>query len=314
MKKIFFNIISLILLLGATACSQSEEPSAYPVPAKVSFSVGVNPGNATRAFGDGSSAKTLDYAVYSNHDGQFDFVYNDRTQFGADNSANVDVTLAMGEKYRVVFFAHCGEGATIDFENATLTLDYDAIANQMAAGLKDFDCFYKYVDIDIAQQETNHEVTLQRPVAQFNWGTKKPIDDATIQKAFPKGIRTRLKATLYNKMNLLTGVVDPESTVNFAPTKGMAPIMDSAFPVEGYEWLNAFYVLVPAAVNSTALVDASLEVWNGDDKCLHTVKVTNVPYCRNFRTNIFGNIITSSIGGNVGIDPSYDGEFNVQIR
>lgn len=324
MKKFFFSIFSLLLLAGATGCSQSDEPAAAaPGPVSVSLSVGVDAQNGTRAFGDASAANTLDYAVYACHDGEYTFIYNERTQFDESQKATLDVSLAMGENYRVVFFAHCGEGEgndatgtaspyTLDFPKATLTVDYAAIAESMAQGLKDYDCFYNYVDIATEEAVVNRSVSLQRPMAQINWGTK-PVDDATMQKNFPKGIRTRLKATLYNKMNLLTGAVDPASAVDFAPAAGMAPITEVGFPVEGYDWLNSFYVLVPGALNATALLDASLEIWNGDEKCVSTTKVTNVPYGRNYRTNIFGSLITSTVGGGAGIDPGFGGDFNIEI-
>lgn len=325
MKRFFFHILAAVSIFGMTSCSKDDtEPAIDSRPVKVSLSVGVDSRNDTRAFGDASSANILKYAVYAFHDGEYTYIYNEQTKFDSSQNAVLDVSLALGENYRVVFFAHCDETSgnetadmtafpyALDFENATLTVDYEAIALRMTVGLKDFDCFYNYVDIDADNPVVNHAVILRRPMAQINWGTAH-VDDTTITKTFPQGIRTRFKATLYNKMNLLTGTVEANSTFALNPTVGMSPIEEAKFPIDGYDWLYSCYVLVPGAQDASALLDAALEIWNGNENCIRTVDVTNVPYGRNCRTNIYGKLIPSSGGGNVGIDPGFGGDFNIEI-
>ena len=60
------------------------------------------------------------------------------------------------------------------------------------------------------------------------------------------------------------------------------------------------YLLVSA---DKTLIDVCFS-YNGDDDYIHNY--TNVPVQRNYRTNIFGSILTSKVNLNVVIEPAFN--------
>ena len=98
--------------------------------------------------------------------------------------------------------------------------------------------------------------------------------------------------------NLATGAVAEQSTVEFA-----AAVFKRAekFPVDGYEYLAMNYLLVAA---DKELVDVEFACTDGSKEKTRTVG--SVPVQRNYRTNIYGQLLTSDVDINVEIIPAYN--------
>ena len=102
---------------------------------------------------------------------------------------------------------------------------------------------------------------------------------------------------VYNTLNLWTGAVANETAVEFA----CADIKkDEKFPVAGYEYLAMNYLLVDS---EKEVVD--IEFTYSDDVDAKTRTVGSVPVQRNYRTNIYGQLLTSDVDINVEIKPEY---------
>ena len=259
--------------------------------AQVTFSVGT-PEIATRAYSDGQTATVLQYAVYDAEGKELtDLTVTDAEIHG---STTVNLQLTTGNTYSVIFWA-AAENApyTVDFGAKTMTVDYDeAVSNDETR-----DAFYKYHTFTVkgAQTET---IELKRPFAQLNIGT---ADYAASTSAgyTPVNSAVTIKS-IYNTLNLWDGEVSGETEVTYDYA---AIAKNEAFPVAGYEYLAMNYLLVAA---DKTLVDVEFAYTETDATAAKTRTVGSVPVQRNYRTNIYGNLLTSDVDINVEIKPEYD--------
>ena len=258
--------------------------------AQVTFSVGT-PEIATRAYSDGQTATVLQYAVYDAAGNELtDLTVTDAEIHG---STTVNLQLTTGNTYSVIFWAAAPNAPyTVDFAAKTMEVDYtNATSNDEAR-----DAFYKYHTFTVtgAQTET---IELRRPFAQLNIGT---ADYAASTSAGYTPIRSAVTVkNIYSTLNLATGAVDgsDEATFNFADIK-----KDETFPVAGYEYMAMNYLLVPTD-KEVVDIEFTYTDANNDAK---TRTVGSVPVQRNYRTNIYGNLLTSNVDINVEIKPEYN--------
>ncbi len=312
MKKILFSVFAMAAMLFATSCSQEEDFNLVADGSEVNVSFSVElPQIATRTYSDGLTAKTLEYAFYDAAD-----VNESKKPLlkGAttltDKTATVNVNLATGKTYNILFWAQ-KEGNTnyfVDWNAQTLTVDYSkgsALANN-----EENDAFYAFVDdltVDGALTET---VELYRPFAQINLGTS---DYAAAAAAGLTVDRSAMKAAvLPNVLYFDGGEVDGEVTVEFTAN---TIARGETFPVKdaGYEYLEMNYVLVGA---SKSTIDCEFYIYEtGKEKYLEpTIVVSNVPVQRNYRTNIYGALLTDPATFNVEIIPAYETpDYNAEV-
>ena len=291
MKKILFGMMAAAAVL-ATSCVKELQTVAEG-EANVTFAVGT-PEIATRAYSDGTTATVLQYAVYD--EAGVELTALTKTDATINGSATVELQLTTGNTYSVIFWA-AAENApyAVNFAEKTMTVDYTApVCNDEAR-----DAFYKYHTFTVtgAQTET---IELRRPFAQLNIGT---ADYAASTSAgyTPTQSAVTVK-NIYNTLNLATGEVDGSTEVAFA----FAAIeKGEAFPVTGYEYLAMNYLLVDA---EKEVVDVEFTYTDGADAKTRTVG--SVPVQRNYRTNIYGKILTSEVDINVEIKPEFDAEFD----
>ena len=175
-----------------------------------------------------------------------------------------------------------------------MTVDYAAaVCND-----ENRDAFYARHTFTVNGKQTE-TVKLYRPFAQLNIGTND-YDASTDAGYTPT--QSAVKVTnIYSTLDLFEGNVSDEvaPTFNFADIK-----KDETFPVAGYEYLAMNYLLV-AADKELVEVEFSYKDANEDAK---TRIVGSVPVQRNYRTNIFGQLLTSDVEINVEIVPAYDGD------
>ena len=281
-------------MLFATSCQNDLDfDTAVGKTSTVSFSVGT-PEIATRAYSDGATATKLQYAVYNAAGEEL----TDLTVTNGEihGSTTVNLQLTTGNTYSVIFWAAAEDAPySVDFGTKTMTVDY----NGAVSNAENRDAFYKYHTFTVkgAQTET---IELKRPFAQLNIGT---ADYAASESAgyVPTQSAVVVK-NVYNTLNLATGVVENEVEANFA----LANIKkDETFPVNGYEYLAMNYLLVSA---DKTVVDVEFTYTDGSNAKTRTIG--SVPVQRNYRTNIYGNLLTSDVDINVEIKPGYDGEFD----
>lgn len=275
----------------AASCETDEELVSVEQAATstVSFNLST-PQMASRAYSDGMTATVLQYAVYDEAGNILDgFTTTNATIKG---STTVDLQLVTGNTYKVVFWAAAPDAPyTVDLAAKTMSVSYDnALCNDEAR-----DAFYAYKEFTVkgAQSES---IELKRPFAQINIGTS---DYEAATKAGYTPTKSSVEVTgVANTLNLFTGEVTGEVNASFA----FAEIKkDEVFPVLGNEYLAMNYVLVGT---DKQLVDVAFS-YTDDSKTKNRV-VSSVPVQRNYRTNIYGKLLTSEVDINVEIKPEYN--------
>ena len=286
--------IASLLMLG-TSCS-SEEVAPVTGESAVTLSVTLPDGIQSRAFGDGTTAQKLQMLVLDGETALPVFTGADPTVLSTDINLTKQVTLrlAAGKTYKVVCWA-AAEGAPYTFDPATRTV----MANYEGAltGDEKLDAFYAAQDITVTGN-TTETVKLYRPFAQLNIGT----NDLAAAKAAGFDAKTvKVTVPTYKSLNLVTGAVETGDPVAVSFGEGALPTGET-FPKTGYDYLAMNYLLMSA---DKQLVDLEFTV-KAADGSTRTLPVSAVPVQRNYRTNIYGSLLTNSVNINVEIVPAFE--------
>ena len=285
-KNLFFGLFATMMLLLTTAC-QKENDLLGNGEATISFEIST-PQMATRAFSDGNTATKLWYAVYHKDGEGYELLRKVGTAELDGKKARVDVQLATGKTYSVLFWAQAdGAPFVLDYDNLTMSVTYGKCNDE------NYDAFYWFKEVEVNGTATVG-VTLTRPFAQLNIGTKdlENIDDVSVAKT------AVTVENVYNTFNFASGNVQGTATsVTF--TSNDRPAAET-FPVTGYEYLAMNYILVQK--EGEVLNEVILTYDNGNK----SRSFTNIPVKANHRTNIYGALLTSNVGFDVEIEEDFD--------
>lgn len=304
MNKLGF--LMLTALVTTFAGCQSEDLEVPGGDGNVTFTVEI-PGDAgSRAFGYGTSAKSLRYAVYDADNGDA-LAFSGSASFASGSmSTTVSLDLVNGKNYKIAFFAYYNSNGVYSFsaENKTVTVNYAQMATTTTQ-TRDYDCFYRLYECKVTGP-ISETIELTRPVAQVNWGTDDydPVNNKFVENAYGTSLRTRVKVKAYKTLNILDGSVADE--VEVYSNRAQSPVSSSygTFPLgDQYTYLSMIYLLIP---QQAPVLDISLECYRGTSTLVNTVSATNVPVERNFRTNIYGSLLTSQADYKVEKQPIFD--------
>ena len=285
-------------MMFATSCQSEAELGTANVGSVSTVSFKINsPVIASRAYSDGLSATVLQYAVYDAAGNELtDLTVTDGTING---STSVELKLVVGATYSVIFWAAAPNAPyTIDFAQKKLSVDYSAATSNNEA----YDAFYKYETFTVTDNMAM-TVELKRPFAQLNVGTS---DLAAAKSAGYVVSLSKVNVPVYTELNLETGLATNQTNVEFALANIPA---NETFPVAGYDYLAMNYLLVN---KDKELVDVTFAYTDGAVE--NSVTVGSVPVQRNHRTNIYGQLLTSTTDITVVIVPEYDvDDYNKEI-
>ncbi len=308
------SIIAGLFALLAVSCTQEklETPAATGEEVTVSFTAALPDVIATKAYSDGLSATKLTYAIYSNgevnEDGTKTVLISGTETFIA-KQASFTVNLATGKTYDILFWAE-SENFTaevpnpyaVDLSNQTMTVDY----KKMVSNNEDNDAFYAFEKGIQVTGALTKEVTLYRPFAQINLGTN---DFADAKRAnLTVGKTTMTAVEIPNVLDFADGSVSGDDKIEI--TKGAVPHdytkeeQAETFPIDGYEYLCMNYVLVGKDSKTTDLT-FYVEDAVTSNNMNPAIVVSNVPVQRNYRTNIYGSLLTDPANVKVVIDSEF---------
>lgn len=311
MKKVLFSTVAMsTLMLMATSCAD-DQTSDLKAGAESTVTITTQlPGDmGTRAFADGKKATELHYAVYEKGtttrlavckkaDGTKGQLEGTATMTGLQTTISLQLTT--GKEYDFVFWADAPGDNVYSFnsENQTVTVNYANAENNT----DNLDAFFGQKKALKVSGNMSISQELRRPFAQINIGTDD--FDAAAAAGYTVSESTIGVAT-YNTLNLLSGEVSNPVTATFV--KKPIPTEDSKFSVNSkdYKYLSMSYVLVP---KDKETVDIAF------DYTLTNRTFTNVPVQRNYRTNIFGSLLTNTADFNVVIAPGFnDPDYNHNV-
>lgn len=311
MKRILFSTVAMsALMLMATSCAD-DQTSDLKAGAESTVTITAQlPGDmGTRAFADGTKATELHYAVYEKGttirlavckkaDGTKGQLEGTATMTGLQTTISLQLTT--GKEYDFVFWADApGDNVyTFDSEKQTVTVNYANAENNT----DNLDAFFGQKKALKVSGNMSISQELRRPFAQINIGTDD--FDAAAAAGYTVSESTIGVAT-YNTLNLLSGEVSNPVTATFV--KKPIPTENSKFSVNSkdYKYLSMSYVLVP---KDKETVDIAF------DYTLTNRTFTNVPVQRNYRTNIYGSLLTNTADFNVVIAPGFnDPDYNHNV-
>lgn len=312
-------------MLAVTSCSNEDAPYGGDGGMTV-ISVKLPDDLGTRAsFGDAPSNQELNVAIYEagNTKKALFTSINGVTsegmtveQFASNGlTATVKVPLVKNKQYDLVFWSQdkTNHYYTYTENGQTLTVGYAEGEGTTVENYNDGrDAFFASKTVTSGDADNSQTIQLRRMFAQINVGTNDLPAYTAAGGSDSFGITVSGVAT---EINLKSGIVsNPTGTVTATTTNAASSAKD--FPaITGYtgnnlQYLSMIYVLVGdgAAANKTN-VDVSLYA-NGTDGF---ATYANVPVQMNYRTNIYGALLTNPEVFNVTIDPIFAGEYNKEI-
>ena len=296
MKKVLFVLLAVAATI-TTSCEKAFDNESSNMVSNVVFTIEM-PEISTRAFGNGIQASDLYYGVYDEKGNLVNSIskVDDQSKESINISKSINFRLVAGNTYSIIFWADNSNGACdVDFVKQTMSF------NPKKANMEEYDAFWAYVEPFKVEADISKTVALYRPFAQLNIGTND-IDAAS--KAGMTVVESKIVVKTPTVLDLVSGAVSKEVEVTYDFN---AIPQNETFPVDEYEYLSMNYLLVGS---NKSTVDLAFAYGNGEDEYDRTY--TFIPVQRNYRTNIFGSILTSSIDVNIVIEPSFnEPDYNV---
>lgn len=298
MKTLKYLAAAALTLL-AVSCNKeqvAEVPDGQTVD--VTFTAALPGEMATKAIGDGQTAKTLHVSVYENDDAKTKLDL-DKTATFTDLKTQVTFSLVKGKTYNFVFWAQAAEGAPYDVTDLkNIKISYEgAEANDEKR-----DAFYatrKELKVNGALTET---IKLYRPFAQVNFGT------ADYEAAVAAGVEPVKSVFTATDVATVFDTFEAEGK----EAKDVVTFTESALPGEtlvtkagDYKWMTMNYILPMGKQDAKHISNVTAEFI---PETGITVKASSpqTPVQNNYRTNILGNLLTSQVIFNIEIVPIFN--------
>lgn len=297
--KTFKYLAAAALTLLAVSCNKeqmAEVPDGQLVD--VTFTAALPGEMATKAIGDGMTAKNLYVSVYEN-DAEKTKLELDKTATFTDLKTQVTFSLVKGKTYNFVFWAQAAEGAPYDITDLkNIKISYEgAVAND-----ENRDAFYatrKELKVNGALTET---IKLYRPFAQVNFGT------ADYDAAVAAGVKPVKSVFTATDVATIFDTFEAEGK----EAKDIVTFTASALPDEtlvtkagDYKWMTMNYILPMGKHDAKHISNVTAEFI---PETGITVKASSpqTPVQNNYRTNILGNLLTSQVIFNIEIVPIFN--------
>lgn len=298
MKPIKYLAAAALTLL-AVSCNKeqvAEVPDGQMVD--VTFTAALPGEMATKAIGDGQTAKTLYVSVYENDDAKTKLEL-DKTATFTDLKTQVTFSLVKGKTYNFVFWAQAAEGAPYDITDLkNIKISYEgAEANDEKR-----DAFYatrKELKVNGALTET---IKLYRPFAQVNFGT------ADYDAAVAAGVKPVKSVFTATDVATIFDTFEAEGK----EAKDVVTFTESALPGEtlvtkagDYKWMTMNYIIPVGKQGEKHISNVTAE-FVAEDGVSVTASAPQAPVQNNYRTNILGNLLTSQVIFNIEIVPIFN--------
>ena len=301
--KTFKYLAAAALTFLAVGCNKeqvTEVPDGQMVD--VTFTAALPGEMATKALGDGQTAKNLYVSVYENDDAKTKLEL-DKTATFTDLKTQVTFSLVKGKTYNFVFWAQASEGAPYDVNDLkNIKISYEgAVANDETR-----DAFYatrKELKVNGALTET---IKLYRPFAQVNFGT------ADLREAAAAGfvpVKSAFTATdVANVFDTFNAEGKVEGTATDKVTFAAAKIPVEPLVIKDgtkYDWMTMNYIIPVGKQGEKHISNVTAEFIPEAGDAI-TASSPQTPVQNNYRTNILGNLLTSQVIFNVEIVPIFN--------
>ena len=322
MKNMFKTLAAVALIALAASCSKdaAEAPAVVDETAKVSFTVEM-PGNIASRAGEGEEATELFYAVYDSNtkDYLFDNL-DDAETIAVGTPTTISLELVSDQTYDIAFWAQDPDANfTFDAEtNKKIVRNVAPTANEDT-----YDGFIFVRKALLVKGAVSETIELKRPFAQLNIGLSAGQFEAAKKAGFTLH-HTKVTFTTNNQLNIFGG--ENYGKADGSGDYGMTVANAQQMTVEGVLAVNSedkpaksfsagsknyehAYVTYLLPALPTDACDVTIEFYNADEsKKIEVPTFTNVPFQRNHRTNIVGDLLTDPAKFNVIIKPEFEDE------
>ncbi|MBO7323696.1 MAG: hypothetical protein J6U51_08965 [Bacteroidales bacterium] len=312
MKKYFLSIVALAGMLFATSCQESlVEPQ---VGGTTTFTVQVPDQMGTKAdptLGLAANVNQLFVAVYADASAaNATPIYRDVVAVSA-GKATVSLNLIQGQLYDVIFWAQVDNNYvsavqtdneyTFDLVNIPMNKNY----HNTDAGA----AFFYYWD-NFQPTGTSQPVTLRRPFAQLNLGTTEGslTNNAGTFTLKSSVIKVKGIADNFNTVSGFGTVTEANKDIEYTFDAVALP-SDEKINVAGVDYKYVSMDYLPIVGDDEALITVKATITLSNDQVINH-QFTNVPVKENYRTNIVGNLISSTTDFNVVVDDSFVNDDN----
>ena len=312
MKKTLLLLASAALLLVGCAKEQLSN-SLEGELTKVTFTVSLDNGVATKAVADGDgAAASVNRCIMEIYYGGERFARQIAPVNVVNNKKTASFTaqVVSNRTYTVAFWADCVDDANTDAgravdkyytTNAEGGLTAITLKGTYAGNDDARDAFFVCKDdCTVAQAGTAFEATLKRPFAQMNVITTDWDKVTTIAALKPEKVDVTIKNPMV-KFNAVTGVASADAntaSLHYTADVYVAPAPTGEAPATD-KTLSMDYLF---ASTSKEMIDIDWKALHGaDTDVAHAFAA--VPYQRNYRTNIKGALLTTQGQWTVTVDP-----------
>ena len=324
MKKLIYCAAALATALFAGSCQQ-ELLETTAGETTVTYSVEL-PGAVTKAgetdskIGDGSNVTELIYELWLV--GEDAAIKESSTRLfhkttpmikresDGKRHASVTLNLVQDQKYRVLFWAQVGGKEIYVTDNLTAVTYKNDLAKGYNANQEDYAAFYATEVISTVTPPKSKTIELKRPFAQLNIGTENTLqskDEYTINMN-NSYVQVRGIPTTFNVATSVTS--DPTATITFNEFE--VPSETLTVDQKPYEYVAMNYVFaskngiaatveynIYATLKPTATGSSTVDVTVNNT-------IDFVPLKENYRTNIVGNLLSSSTQYDIVVDADFN--------
>ena len=310
MKKLFFNAFALASLFFAASCQQ-ENLEPVNASSTVTYTVQVPDVVATKALGDDvTPVNELVYEVYRT-EGERVTTFTDvdnllyhRTAPVNNGVATITLELVNDQNFTVLFWAQTkvleDQTPIYNVDDLTnVTVSRNAVANNVNAAAfvgRDF--------IINCVSDSDCKVTLTRPVSQLNIATTQEsltkFNDVVVLEG--SSVVVKGLSQDYNVATLTPGELNDNE---YTYTETVVPTDVLKVGETNYVYVGMNYVGFAPQLGATLTVSYVINTTEGNIDNI----IENVPVKPNYRTNIIGNLITSTSDYVVELDKTWAGEF-----
>ena len=313
MRKYFLSFVALAAGLFATSCQESiVEPQ---VAGPTTFTVQLPEGMGTKAIGDASSVTELLVDVYAQHGTAP--IYQTKGTPNGNNGFDVQLNLIQDQSYDILFWAQTEDGYVDVSENDGKYLFGSLRSVPMNANFLNNDngAAFFHAEKGFVPNGTSKDIVLVRPFAQLNLGT---TDASLITNAGNfQLVSSSIKVTgMANQFNVFEGLGFGETVATY--DYGTNGVPQEGLSVSGvqepFNYVSMNYLAVLGNEKALVDVEALIVVKNIATDETQTINhtFTNVPVQENYRTNIVGNLISSTTDFVVTIEEGFVDENGTQ--
>ena len=322
MKRFLLLTAAFTSMLFAS-CSKEETAPANETTVTYTVEIpSVQVKGGTKAIGDGLNANKLIYEVWKTDGAKVTDLLNTNSvrlfqkeatmvQSGDHMRTVITLNLVQDQEYTLLFWAQDSESDAYVTEQLTnVTYSKDLLKGEYKSNDESMAAFYG-VDFVSDSDPKSKTVYLKRPFAQLNIGTLNTADDYSVtmntSEVVIEDVPTSFNVALKKAGSETSSFVFAHNNVPSNPDFITVKDVD-------YEYAAMNYIFA-AAEGQTATVryaiDATLTAAgeNGaESNAIVTNVVENVPLMENYRTNIVGNLLTSTTEYEVIVDADWAGE------